>query len=342
MEILQVDHRIPVVLLSGFLGSGKTTLLKNIMVLEENMQDTVIIMNEFGEVGIDGMLMDEDGKKNMIELSSGCICCSLKEGLEETLDQVIVLHPKKVLIEATGVADPSAITRIAEIERFQKALRPAKIITVMDAECWDVREVFGTVFYNQLENADTILLNKVDLLTKDEIAKTLQEMHELLPDAQIIPTVQAKIEPEMIWELKEEKCACGHHHSHGEKECACTHDHGHDHTHDHGDGPCDCDHTTFVEILDGVKEKLEYITFSFVDTAPMEEECFRTFLKELPFEVYRTKGTVFVGDKTYLVNSVGGKIEWRDWDGVSETRLAMIGWNVDAHAILEKLKACVK
>lgn len=340
--MIPMEHRIPVVLLSGFLGSGKTTLLKNILSFEENMKDTVIIMNEFGEVGIDGLLMNEDGQKNMIELSSGCICCSLKEGLEETLDQVIALHPKKVLIEATGVADPAAINNIAQIERFQKALAPAKIITVLDAECWEVRDVFGSIFYAQLKNADTIILNKVDLLTKEQIAKSLEEMHELLPNAQIIPTIQAKIEPDTIWEMPSSKCACGHHHTHSAGEpCGCHH-HSHHQNHHH-DGPCDCDtHETFIQIIDGVKEELRYITFSFIETKPLQEDAFRKFVAELPFELYRLKGTVFVGDKTLLVNSVGGKTEWREWEGTSETRLALIGWNVDAEALTNQLKACVQ
>jgi len=332
MEMIPMERRIPVVLLSGFLGSGKTTLLKNILAFEEDMADTVIIMNEFGEVGIDGLLMSEDGKKNMVELSSGCICCSLKEGLEETLDQVIALCPKKILIEATGVADPAAINNVAQIDRFQKALAPAKIITVLDSECWEVRDVFGSVFYAQLENADTILLNKVDLLTKDQIAKSLEEMHELLPNAQIIPTIQAKVEPDTIWELPSSKCACGNSHA-SEKSCGCH----------HHDGVCNHNTPeTFVQIIDGVKEELRYITFSFIETAPLKEDIFRKFIQELPFELYRIKGTVFVGDKTYLINSVGGKTEWRKWEGAPETRLALIGWNVDMDALMNQLKACVQ
>jgi G3E family GTPase len=98
-----------VLLITGFLGAGKTTLLKRILSWETDLSDTVVLVNEFGEVGVDGDLLKDAGS-DVVELTSGCICCSLTVDLKQSLSRISEqYHPRRIIIEASGVADPGAI-----------------------------------------------------------------------------------------------------------------------------------------------------------------------------------------------------------------------------------------
>ena len=153
------------------MGSGKTTLLKHIISSDTDMSDTVIIMNEMGEVGIDGMLLKNLGT-DIVELTSGCICCSMSDDLQESIEGILErFEPRYIMIEATGVADPESVSRVIADAEFKDRIELYKTLTVMDAECWTVRDVFGTLFFRQLKQADTIILNKTDLLEKDDIPR---------------------------------------------------------------------------------------------------------------------------------------------------------------------------
>ncbi len=194
-----MSKRVQIILLSGFLGSGKTTLLKHIMSLDTDMSDVVIIMNEVGAVGIDGMLISNLGSE-VIELTSGCICCSMSDDLQESIEDILQRYgPRYIVIEATGVADPQSVANILAMSNLKDRVVLDKVITVMDAECWEVRDVFGTLFYRQLKQADTIIFNKIDLLPKDDVSRSLNEIHNELPGAQVIPAVNCQVEPEILW-----------------------------------------------------------------------------------------------------------------------------------------------
>jgi G3E family GTPase len=105
------SSKTKVLVLAGFLGAGKTTLLKRILSWETDLSDTVVIVNEFGAVGIDGSLLADAGS-DVVELTSGCVCCSLQADLNQTLKKIQKqFNPKRIFIEATGVADPLAIRK---------------------------------------------------------------------------------------------------------------------------------------------------------------------------------------------------------------------------------------
>ena len=209
-----MKKKTKIILLSGFLGSGKTTLLKHIMSFDMNMSDTVIIMNEIGEVGIDGMLL-KNLSTDIVELTSGCICCSMSDDLQESIEEILErFQPRFIIIEATGVADPESVSRVISDADFNDHVELYKTLTVMDAECWTVRDVFGTLFFRQLNQADTIILNKTDLLEKDEIPRYLKEIHEVIPGSQVIPAVKCGIEPDVVW-LKPGTLNRGKNPSHG-------------------------------------------------------------------------------------------------------------------------------
>ena len=328
-----MTKKVKIVLLSGFLGSGKTTLLKHIMSFDANMSDIVIIMNEIGEVGIDGMLIKNLGS-DVVELTSGCICCSMSDDLQESIEEI--LHrfgPRYIIIEATGVADPESVSKVIAMSNFKDKVELHKIITVMDAECWEVRNVFGTLSFRQLKQADSIILNKIDLLKKDDIPQYLNEIHHELPGSQVIPAVNCRIEPEVIW-LKPATSGVG--------KSAFDGNHRELRRNDHGIFPYFDHETETGRYQEKVYMDTNFVTFSFSESSPVDEIEFNRFIQELPYELFRLKGMVNFGNRTMMINSVGGRTEWAPWEGDSETRLAFIGWNIDPDEFLAKLKACVR
>ncbi len=300
-----------VILLSGFLGAGKTTLLKQILSWESDLSGTVVIVNEFGEVGIDGALLKDTGS-NVVELVSGCICCTLSSDLKQSLQKIHQdLKPKRIIIESSGVADPAAIRFVLSGETFNRRMNLQRIITVLDAELWEAREAFGPLFFNQLEMADVILLNKIDLFDEDRISRFLKDIHGAMPDAQVIPTRYCQIDPETLpWETK----------------------------------PKTLDIKPFA-FYQNLKTKASvdaagYVTFVFETTTPLDESRFQSFLNRLPFEIFRIKGPVRFADRTVMVNFAGGHGDCSPWEDTPRTQLAFIGWNVNPEKTLQGIKDC--
>jgi G3E family GTPase len=136
-----------VVLLSGFLGAGKTTLLKRILSWEADLSDTVVIVNEFGDIGVDGALLKNSGS-DVIELTSGCICCTLSADFRQSLMSVWErFKPERVFIEASGVADPTSLISVLGEPGIAAMMTMVKTVTVLDADFWEARETFGPLFY---------------------------------------------------------------------------------------------------------------------------------------------------------------------------------------------------
>ena len=142
-----VDRKSEVFIISGFLGAGKTTLLKRIISWEQDLPGTVILVNEFGDVGIDGSMLKGAGSE-VVELTGGCICCSLKTDLGLTLKDIRQrFMPRQLFIETTGVADPSMVIDVFADPELQDQMTIVKVVTVLDIELWEARECFGPGFF---------------------------------------------------------------------------------------------------------------------------------------------------------------------------------------------------
>lgn len=309
-----------VIVISGFLGAGKTTLLKRILSWGYNLSETVVIVNEFGEVGIDGTLLKNAGS-DVVELTGGCICCTLKADLNLTLKNVWKqFKPKRIFIETTGVADPIMVTEVFADAALHEQMRLCKVITVLDVELWEAREFFGTLFLNQLRQADLILLNKIDVADQNKISRFLGEIHETLPHARIVPTIHCNVDPEIVLT--------------GRNRTPQLHTIGDfDHHHDHGA------QMPFREY--GAIGSFPYLSFSFRSGDALDENCFKQFTENLPWELFRMKGPVRFRDRTVFVNHVGGSSEWSAWEDVDETCLVFIGWQVEEKETIRKLKNCI-
>lgn len=248
------DDRPQVSLLTGFLGSGKTTLLNN-LVKHPDMGETAVLINEFGDIGIDHQLV-EQVDENMVLLNSGCLCCTVQGDLERALTELFLKRAqgeippfKRALIETTGLADPAPIIHALMQDRLiSSRYELDAVITTVDAVNGDMQLDRYKESIKQAAVADRILLTKSDLAKQEDIEKLVAGLRELNPAAPIIHVAHGKIDPGKLFDvglynpetksldvqrwLNEEAYLArekGHHHGH-------DHDHGHGHhDHDHGD-----------------------------------------------------------------------------------------------------------
>jgi G3E family GTPase len=311
-----------VVLIAGFLGAGKTTLLSHILNWPGKLSGTVVLVNEFGTIGVDGELLQGLGAP-VVEMSNGCICCTLQVDFRQSLEDILArFNPDRLLIEATGVADPHDILAVLNESRFRQKLSLAKTATVVDADFWEAREHFGPLFYNQIKAADLILLNKVDLQPAELVTKFIFEIQEVCPSSCIMPTYYCRIDPDALWGLQKQS----EHRMESLLPMYMGEDRAGGREHYHAESNAN---------------DLGYVTFSFETSAPFNEQCFRLFMASAPAHLYRIKGYVFFGGKWVFVNHVGGKTEWADTGAKDSSRLAFVGWQVDEKPLLDRLKECL-
>ncbi|MBI2085203.1 MAG: GTP-binding protein [Candidatus Aenigmarchaeota archaeon] len=205
--------KTPLVVVTGYLGSGKTTLLRSM--LTNTKKKIAIIMNEFGDIGIDGKILK--GKNaDMVELSGGCVCCSLTGELEYAINEIIGKYkPDYIVVETTGVAEPDAmITNIENIANVELN----SIICLVDAYASTKYPNIGHTGIVQIENADVILLNKTDLVSEDEIKEVEKSIRGINQEAEIIRTTHSKIDIEPLMDSHVKKDIDSLDHKHDEME----------------------------------------------------------------------------------------------------------------------------
>ena len=247
---------IKVDIISGFLGAGKTSLIKKLFENGFNNEKVVLIENEFGEIGIDGSFLKEAGV-DIKEINSGCICCSLVGDFSKSMQEVInKFTPDRIIIEPSGVGKLSDIVKA--VEDLHMDLQLNIVATVVDGgKCKIYMKNFGEFFNNQVQDAKTIIVSKVEKLSDQKILEVYNLLKEKNPNANIILAnllvVDAKrlvetLEKEITLteatkeELEHNHCCCGHHeheHEHNDEHCCCGH---HEHEHEHNEEHCCCGH----------------------------------------------------------------------------------------------------
>ena len=225
---------------SGFLGAGKTTLIKKLLKEALDGSKTVLIENEFGEIGIDGGFLKEAGIE-IKEMNSGCICCSLVGDFGTSLKEVISTYaPERILIEPSGVGKLSDVLKAVENVAGDLDVEINSAVAVVDAsKCKMYMKNFGEFFSNQIEYAGTIILSRTDKVDQAKLNACVEMIREHNDKATIITTPLAQLDgkevlgtiegadklEDMMKEMLEHI-----HDDHDEDEC-CGHDHDHEHHH---------------------------------------------------------------------------------------------------------------
>ena len=232
------DTKIPVTVLTGYLGAGKTTLLNRILT-EPHGQKFAVIVNEFGEIGIDNDLI-VGADEEIFEMNNGCICCTVRGDLIRIIEGLMKRKGKfdAIIVETTGLADPAPVAQTFFVDQdVQAAARLDAVVTVADAKFLAARLKDAPEARNQIAFADVIILNKADLVTEGELREVEARIRSINPYAKLHKTTRCavpldavlgrnafdldrilEIEPDFLHaEDHDHDHADGHHHHHGMK-----------------------------------------------------------------------------------------------------------------------------
>ena len=242
-----MSEKIPVTVLTGYLGAGKTTLLNRIL-SEQHGQKFAVIVNEFGEIGIDNDLV-VGADEEVFEMNNGCICCTVRGDLIRIVEGLMKRRGNfdAIIVETTGLADPAPVAQTFFVDQdVQDQARLDAVVTVADAKWLADRLKDAPEAKNQIAFADVIILNKLDLVTPEELREVEGRIRAINPYAKLHRTTKCDIDIakvlgqnafdlDRILEIEPAFLEADEHdHDHHDHGHGHHHDHGHHHHHDHG------------------------------------------------------------------------------------------------------------
>jgi G3E family GTPase len=342
------NEKIPVTVLTGYLGAGKTTLLNRIL-SEPHGKKYAVIVNEFGEIGIDNELI-VGAEEEVFEMNNGCICCTVRGDLIRIIDGLMRRKGKfdAIIVETTGLADPAPVAQTFFVdENVGSKTKLDAVVTVADAKWLRDRLRDAPEAKNQIAFADVILINKTDLVSDAELREVEARIRAINPYAKLHRTQRAQIplgevldrkafDLERILDIEPEFLNAGEH-DHGHDHDDHDHD-GHDHAHSHG----------------GLKhyhdEDMQSIALK--TDRPLDPDKFFPFIQNLTQaegpNILRSKGILslkddpqrFVFQGVHMMLDGDHQREWRA-DEKRESRIVFIGRNLPEEKIRKGFESCV-
>ena len=324
---------LPVTIITGFLGSGKTTLLNHILSNNQGLK-TAVLVNEFGEIGIDNELIVQSDD-SMVELNNGCICCTINTDLVEAVYKVLEREEKidYLVVETTGLADPLPVALTFLSSELRDMTRMDSIVTVVDCANFSLDLFNSEAAYSQISYGDIILMNKTDLVPESQVEALENRIRSMKEGARLVRTQKANVPLPLILSVglfeSDQYFNSDDHHDH---------DHHHHH-HDHHHHDHDHDHSHHLD-NDG------FVSLSFQSDKPFSIRKFQSFLdNNLPENVFRAKGILwFEESPDRHIFHLSGKrfsIEDDDWKGEPSNQLVLIGQNLDLATLQKQLEDCL-
>lgn len=336
---------MPVTIITGFLGSGKTTLLNQILSHCQELKVAVLV-NEFGDINIDSQLL-VSMDKDMVELSNGCICCTINDGLVDAVYRVLERSDRidYMVIETTGVADPLPIILTFLGTELRDLTRLDSIITVVDAEAFTPAHFESEAALKQISYGDVTILNKTDLASIEKIeeletfigtmkagAKILHSQYGQVPLPLILdvgynnPEAYADLVQDEIVQTQDDH---DHHHHSDHHHDDHTH-HPHEHHHHHS---AHLDNDGFVSV-------------TFESDRPFNVQKFETFLQEhLPPSVFRAKGILWFAESDlrniFQLSGPRFDLQGETWRTPPKNQLVFIGRDLHAEELRQQLTNCL-
>jgi G3E family GTPase len=348
-EQTAASGQIPVTVLTGYLGAGKTTLLNRVLT-ENHGKKYAVIVNEFGEIGIDNDLV-VGADEEVFEMNNGCICCTVRGDLIRIIGSLLKRRDKfdAILVETTGLADPAPVAQtFFTDDDVKRKTKLDSIVTVVDAKHIDQRLADSDEAEEQIAFADIVLLNKTDLVSAEDLKKIEARVRALNPFAQIHHTNRCDIALDKILDkgafdlnraLELDPCFL-HGHAHDPNhDHSHDHDHGHDHHHNHDHGAVNPVHDEDIRSI------------SLTTATPLNAAKFDAWISDVLMtqgqSILRTKGILnmadndqrFVFQAVHMVSEGSYTGAWPAKDK-RRSRLVFIGRNLDEAALSAGFKAC--
>jgi G3E family GTPase len=313
-------NAVPLTVLTGFLGAGKTTLLNRILTGDHGLRIAVLV-NDFGSINIDAdLVVGVEGDGDIISLANGCVCCNVRDDLVTAVIQVMARpeQPEYILLEASGVAEPSGIALTFMDEDMQDRIRLDSIMCVVDAEQVFAAPEMMELKLRQVAFADMLILNKVDLVTSNEIEQIKAWLDDRFHRYRLVESCSGDVPLEILLSvgrfdpsrLDGAPSPDQRDHSRACEDAECG-DHGHDDRHDHSQG---------------------FRSWTYETDRPLSMKALRQSVSTLSASVYRCKGvihTIEEPDRRVILQAVGKRVDLtvgEEWDGrESQTHIVVIG-----------------